>query len=327
LEDLLLGYEQLDKGHGIELPPKTTSFQQWSQKLSAYGRSDAALKEKEYWLQVCRAQKSRLPVDTPGGVNTLGTCARVNVSLTAPETQSLLQEVLGVYHTQINDLLLTALLKSFAPWTGRKDLMIALEGHGREALFEDADVSRTVGWFTSIYPVHLELPESTVIAEELKSVKEQLRRVPNAGIGFEILRFLSEDAEITREFETQQRPEVTFNYLGQFDQLLAANMPVSIAQESSGSSQSLRAARTQLLDVIAAVTGGQLHVNLFYCENLHRRTTIEALANQFIAELRALLVHCKSPDAGGYTPSDFPDASLSQRDLDDLFEELDESIR
>jgi non-ribosomal peptide synthase protein (TIGR01720 family) len=238
----------------------------------------------------------------------------------------LLQEVLGVYHTQINDLLLTALLKSMSPWTGRKALMLALEGHGREALFEEADVSRTVGWFTSIYPVHLELPESTTLAEELKSVKEQLRRVPNGGVGFEVLRFLSQDAEITHEFETAQRPEVTFNYLGQFDQLFPSNMPVALAKESSGSTQSLRAARMQLLDVVAAITNGQLQINWFYCENIHRRSTIQALADRFVTELRALLAHCKSPDAGGYTPSDFPDASLTQEDLDDLLEELDESI-
>ena len=322
-----MGYEQLNQGKTVELPPKSTSFRQWAHRLTEYAQSEAALSEKEYWRQMCRSEYPMLPVDFPNGANTLASCARVNVSLTAAETQSLLQEILGVYHTQINDVLLTALLKAFASWTGHKALMLALEGHGREPLFEDIDVSRTVGWFTAIYPMLLQLPESGGIAEELKSVKEQLRRVPNGGIGFELLRFVAGDTEITREFETQHRPQVTFNYLGQFDQLFPPNMPVAIAKESSGSTQSLQAPRAQLLDVIGSVTGGQLNVDLFYCENLHRRSTIESLANQFMTELRALLAHCKSPDAGGYTPSDFPDAALSQEGLDDLLEELDESIR
>jgi non-ribosomal peptide synthase protein (TIGR01720 family) len=159
----------------------------------------------------------------------------------------------------------------------------------------------------------------------LKSIKEQLRRVPNGGIGYGLLRSLSNDPDITGLLESQPRPELTFNYLGQFDQLVPQGAPVTIAQESAGPNQSPRASRTQLLDVMGAVTGHQLWITWAYSEALHKRTTIEALASQFMAELRSLLEHCKSAEAGGYTPSDFPEASLTQQGLDDLLQELDES--
>jgi non-ribosomal peptide synthase protein (TIGR01720 family) len=316
LEDLLAAYEQLSQGRSVELPPKTSSFQQWAHRLTEYSQSPEVANEKVYWHDSIPRSVDALPIDSPGGINTVGSVRTVTVSLGDDETQVLFQEALAAYHTQINELLLTALVKACAYWTGRKSLLLGVEGHGRESLFDDIDVSRTIGWFTTIYPIYLELPDSENDADALKSIKEQLRRVPNGGVGYGLLR---------PSLETQPRPQITFNYLGQFDQLLPQGAAVTMAQESTGSNQSPRASRIQVLDVTGAVTGRQLHITWSYSEALHRRTTIEVLASQFIAELRSLLEHCKSAEAGGYTPSDFPEASLSQEDLDGLLQELDES--
>ena len=123
----------------------------------------------------------------------------MSVSLSAEETRALLQEVPEAYHTQINDVLLTALVQAFSRWTGARSLLVDLEGHGREEIFEDVDLSRTVGWFTTIFPVLLESGGGFHPGNALKSVKEQLRRIPNRGIGYGLLRYLSRDADISRE--------------------------------------------------------------------------------------------------------------------------------
>jgi NRPS condensation-like uncharacterized protein len=195
LEDLATAYQQISGGSAIKLPPKTTSFQDWGDRLIEYGQSDAIAKELDYWLNES-IKVTALPVDYPSGKedNTLASTASVSLSLSEEQTRALLQDVPSAYNTQINDVLLTALVQSFAQWTGERSLLIDLEGHGREDLFEDVDMLRTVGWFTSLFPVRLQLEEIDHPGEALKLVKEQLRRIPNRGIGYGVLRYLRQDA-------------------------------------------------------------------------------------------------------------------------------------
>ncbi|MFL9458755.1 condensation domain-containing protein [Tolypothrix bouteillei VB521301_2] len=134
--------------------------------------------------------------------NTTASSATVSLSLNEEQTRALLQDVPSVYNTQINDVLLTALIQSFAQWTGERSLLVDLEGHGREDLFEDVDLSRTVGWFTTLFPIYLQLEEVDRPGETLKSVKEQLRRIPNRGIGYGILRYLNKDTAIGKKLQT-----------------------------------------------------------------------------------------------------------------------------
>ena len=181
------------------------------------------------------------------------------------------------------------------------------------------DLSRTVGWFTTRFPVHLLLPEAAGPAEALKSIKEQLRRVPNRGIGHGLLRYLRGDGNVTRKLEDLPRAEVCFNYLGQFDAVLPPSSPLAWAGESTGPlCTCARGGRRCVLEINAKVTGGELKLAWTYSENLHRSTTIEGLAGGFLRALRALMDHCRSAGAGGYTPSDFPQANLNQDELDSL---------
>jgi non-ribosomal peptide synthase protein (TIGR01720 family) len=156
----------------------------------------------------------------------------------------------------------------------------------------------------------------------LQSVKEQLRRVPNNGIGYGLLRYLSEDKEVAARLGALAKAKVTFNYLGQFDELASESATFAIGSESAGSNRSLRALRTHVLDVAASVLTGKLHLFWTFSENLHERATIERLADEYLDALRVLIAHCTSPDAGGYTPSDFPEAGLSQQELDALLAEI-----
>jgi amino acid adenylation domain-containing protein/non-ribosomal peptide synthase protein (TIGR01720 family) len=320
LEDIQQIYQQLSQGEAVQLPPKTFSCQQWSESLREYAGSERLQQERNYWLRT--SHYSRLPVDNSNGANTVGLARTVSVALNVEETRALLQDVPSAYQTQINDVLLTALVQTFAEWTQEHSLLLDLEGHGREALNKDIDVSRTVGWFTTIFPVLLTLEGISHPGEALKAIKEQLRGVPNRGIGYGVLRYLSEDAQVSQQLQTLPQAEVRFNYLGQFDQVLPESSLFKLVYPTPGASRSPRGNRRYLIDINGFVLGGQLQLEWTYSEQIHQRSTIEQLAQGFVEALRSLITHCQSPEAGGYTPSDFPEANLSQKDLEQFLAKI-----
>jgi non-ribosomal peptide synthase protein (TIGR01720 family) len=241
----------------------------------------------------------------------------VGVVLSGEQTQVLLQEVPPVYHTQINDVLLTALLQGVARWTGERSLLLDLEGHGREELFEEVDLSRTVGWFTTLFPVRLELGARS-LGEVLKAVKEQLRAIPYGGLGYGVLRYLHPDPEVRAALQARPQAELSFNYLGQLDAALSDSALFGPAPENSGPPYSPLGRRPYLLEVNGFVLGGQLHLQWTYSTRVHRRPTVERLARGCLEALEALIAHCQSPEAGGFTPSDFPLARLDARAFNKL---------
>jgi non-ribosomal peptide synthase protein (TIGR01720 family) len=326
LQDINSLYQHLKRGEGIRLLPKTTSFKEWATRLVTCVQSGALQSELDYWLTQLQKERYDLPLDKPGGINVVGSIQNVLVSLDERETRLLLQEVPQVYHTHINDVLLTALVQAFARWTGKPFLFLDLEGHGREMLFESVDLSRTVGWFTSMFPVRLDLGEDSFDpGEALKSVKEQLRRVPRQGISYGLLRYLSQDEKVVERLRALPRAQVSFNYLGQFDQLFEETALFKPAQEeSSGPARSLRGKCSHLIEINSLVSDSQLQVVFNFSENLYGRNTIECLAQDFIAALRLLTTHCLSPEAGGYTLSDFPEADLNQAALERIMAQLDD---
>ena len=313
LEDLQTAYQQLSQGKTIHLPNKTTSFQEWAGRLQEYAQSPTLKQELNYWLAQLGKPVSPLPVDYVEGKNTVAEARSVSVSLSQQESQALLQDVHQAYHTQINDVLLTGLVQAFAEWTGENSLLLELEGHGRENIFSDVNLSRTVAWFTTHFPVLLDLGTVEDLGNALKVVKEQLRSIPNRGLGYGVLRYLSDEGE---KLQGLPQAEVLFNYLGQTDQVMSQSSLFAPAQESTGSARSLQGGRVYLLEVVAIVVGGQLQVNWTYSEATHQRATVEKLANSFIKALRSLITHCQSPESAGFTPSDFPQAKLNQQDLD-----------
>jgi aryl carrier-like protein len=157
LEDLQTAYQQLSRGERVRLPAKTTSFKRWAELLKEYAESESVGQELSYWEGEGRRQVKDIPVDYEGGHNSETSVSSVTVRLSEEETRILLQEVPEVYHTEINDVLLTALVEAYGKWSGEGRLLVDLEGHGREELGEEVDVSRTVGWFTTMYPVRLEI--------------------------------------------------------------------------------------------------------------------------------------------------------------------------
>ena len=336
LEDLQLATQQLERGVAIELPAKTTSYQSWARRLSEYGGGAEMVQEAQYWGAVeeqLREQVS-LPVDHEG------VAAAIEVDehrelvikvLGEEQTRALLSEVGAAYHTQIQEVLLAALVEAIWEWTGERQVVVQMEGHGREELFEQVDLTRTVGWFTSLYPLRLDLRRVHGVGEVLQAVKEQVRAVPGRGVGYGIWKYLrvteGEAAEAGGGREAAAREsEISFNYLGQFDQVMGdeAGM-MKGAVESSGKGQSEGARREQKLEISSTVVGGRLQVGWSYRKPEYERATMEMLAEQYMKQLVAIVEHCRG-GAGAWTPSDFPLAQLDQRDLDKVFEQLSEEV-
>jgi non-ribosomal peptide synthase protein (TIGR01720 family) len=174
-----------------------------------------------------------------------------------------------------------------------RHVLVEMEGHGREDLFDDLDLSRTVGWFTTSFPVLITLERSQASWDEVQNVAAQLRAVPRNGLGFGVLRYLSPVARIAERLSRVPVPQVNFNYLGRFDQTAAGNgMPMRMATESVGPEQDPDELRTSLLNVVAIVTGSEMDVRWLYSENCFRRSTIQALAKSFVKEIRRIVKDC-----------------------------------
>ncbi|MEP6743436.1 MAG: amino acid adenylation domain-containing protein [bacterium] len=325
LEDLQMLYTQLSRKKEIELPAKTTSFKSWSEQLSAHAKSDAMLAEAPYWLSLGERSVTPLPQDFNNGANTAASAQTVTALLNPRETLALLTEAPAAYRTQINEVLLAALAQTLSQWTNSSSVLLDLEGHGREEIFEGVDLSRTVGWFTTIFPVALDLKESQPLIDRLRLVKEQLRAIPNRGIGYGLLRYLSGNEEIVTNLSRQAQADVRFNYLGQVDRALPDSSIFSVAPESSGRSQSPKGARAYLLNIIGIVSGGELRLEWTYSENIHRRETVESLAESYMKELRVLIAQARTGDSASLLPSDFPRAKLSQADLHKVLSKIKES--
>ncbi len=313
MDDLRATYDQLAAGEGVALPAKTTSFKRWADRLAAYAQTGAAQAEAAYWRDALPDVVPSLPRDVAGGENTVASTRRVTGALTTEETRELLREAPRAYGTRVDELLLAALAWALKSWVGAPDLLVDVEGHGREALFEDVDLSRTVGWFTAIYPVYFNLVGLTEPGEVIKAVKETLRNVPARGVGYGVLRYLKSD--VTERLRSRPQAELVFNYLGQF-----APGNFIGAPESAGPLLDPVAQRRHLIEISAVVDAEDeaLHVTWRYSETVHHRETILRLSEAYLDALREFVAHCLSPDTGGYTPSDFPEADLSQDDLDDL---------
>ena len=317
LEQFCSLYHQLQQGQSLQLPAKTSSYKQWTERLITWVHTPQVEQEFSYWLSnINAAHISPLPVDGTGR-NSEAVVKTVSVTLDSDDTRALLQEVPLAYQTQINDVLLTALALSFEQWTKSATLLVDLEGHGREDLFEDLNLSKTVGWFTAVFPVLLRLDNKVSLAASLKQVKELLRQIPNRGVGFRALRYLSPDPDIKRQLRSLPGSEVSFNYLGQLDQTLPAVKHLQVVPEMLEADRGCNP-RRYLIDVNSYILGNRLRVDWSYSQEIHQAETIEALAQSFLHHLKALICHCQSPDAVGYTMSDFPYAGLDQQEFDEI---------
>jgi non-ribosomal peptide synthase protein (TIGR01720 family) len=198
--------------------------------------------------------------------------------------------------------------------------LVGLEGHGREGGVLQLDLSRSVGWYTSYYPLVLRLGVDRTPAGALQAMRDQLQRVPQRGIGYGILRYLTPQGQ--EALAPLHSSELLFNYLGQFDRSRRGWDFLAAAEGDVGPLRSPRNRRHHLLECNAVVLNGVLQLHWEYSNRLHQRASIERLGVRYLAHLHSLVTQTVSAP-NTYTPADFPEANLTQAQLDELLNGLD----
>ncbi|MGO3244265.1 MAG: amino acid adenylation domain-containing protein, partial [Halomonas sp.] len=316
LDDLQVAYTQANSCKNIKLPPKSSSYQRWANRLSNDVSSFSS--ELAHW-QALAATPTELPCDHPQGERQL--CHQESVQLTFDEkvTEALVKEAPKAYRTQINDLLLVALGRALCAWSGHERILIDLEGHGREDLYKDIDLSRTVGWFTSLYPVVLNpLGEH---GAAIKRVKEMLRGIPSNGLGYGVLKYLGSEDE-SRVISALPQASIVFNYLGQLDGSFDKNSLWRPARESAGVAIDANGTATHDFTINGQIFDGELCMTLNYSTALYSRSTVDEFMDGWRAELEALVAHCLDTEAGGVTQSDLVGVDIGEVTLDDWLDEV-----
>jgi amino acid adenylation domain-containing protein/non-ribosomal peptide synthase protein (TIGR01720 family) len=306
LEDLETIYQQAVRGESsLQLPGKTTSFQNWANRLAEYAARGSFDHELDHWVDALETHQ--LPVD-PATDEPPATSRAVSVLLDVEDTESLLRSAPTVYRTRINDVLLSALAWALCRWTGQSRRSIALEGHGREEILDDVDLTRTVGWFTTLFPVALTVSDATEPhwRDLIRSVRRQLRAVPGNGVGFGALRYLGSPAGRQRLAAAGLGPQIAFNYLGQWEapsQDAASHAPGVGAERgfyravhgSFGQVHDPADPGPHMLEVVGAVQNGQLGFSWLYRPDCLHRATVQTVADDFAEALRAIARDCRGP--------------------------------
>jgi non-ribosomal peptide synthase protein (TIGR01720 family) len=294
-----------------QLPAPSAAFGTWAAALVAAAASPALATEWPYWERLARYDVAPLPRDGAGGPNTVATLGVVQRTLSAAETATLQHEVPRVARTQVVEVLLAAIVGTLERWLGRPGVLLDLEGHGREELDPPVDVSRTLGWLTTHYPVYLttggEEPAGT-----LRAIKEALRQVPRHGLGYGVLRYLHPEGR-TR-LAAVPAAEVLVNYHGTVDPP-AEDRGWARAPEAVGPLRSPAGARAHLLEIGGQIVDARLQLQWRYSRARHRAATIEALASDCLDRLRTLIAHATTSTAI-LSPSDFPLIRLTQHEID-----------
>lgn len=324
-EDFRTEYQNLIEGNTTTIS-KTSSFKKWSENLKTYARTDQLKRETKYWLTTLTDKPSSLPTDFNKGNNRAAT-SMITKKMSVAATKLLLSDVQKTYNTQINDILLTSLVDILRNWTGNTDVLINLEGHGRENGFENTDISRTIGWFTTIFPVEFstEWFFNKDLGAAIKSVKEQIRKIPKKGLSYGIARYLSED-KVTRDLLiSKKNAEISFNYMGQFSNgsKVSAIVPSNYHVDTDRTNQGLR---EHLIEINCSIQENILVLNWTFSKSKYKFDTIDKLASQYILVLEKFINHCMNKNKSESTPSDFPLATLNQSELDYIEESYDGQI-
>lgn len=317
-EDIESLLRQLKKKEVLTLPAKTDSYQSWSRCLQSYTKTVRFERASRYWDKALTGKYDSLKRDFPEGTNINGKQGQVTFELNEALTSKLLTEVHGRFNTQINDMLLAAFVLGIHEQFGQESVMIDLEGHGRENVHQGENVSRTVGWFTSIYPVVL-FRGGDDLSNTIKIVKEILRGVPNNGIDYLLKQYCTNEG---KGFGNEHKARIIFNYLGQFDSDIDDKL-FKVSQSHTGANRASGETEAYDWDISGMVTGGLLKINLSYSKDQYKTETIESFLENFNNQLTGLIDYCIAEKKAEFTPSDFTYKALSIAQVEELGETYD----
>jgi len=308
--DLYTVYKALENGEPVRLPAKSASLMDYYGKLNALAGSIGVLAEKTYWEEV-EDTHFTIPYDMETSDWRVANMGKVTGVLNDSLTSFLVGQAHRPYKTNVPILLNTALALTLKEWGGGNTFVIEQENHGRH--FEDLDTSRTVGWFTALYPVKLELTDGS-IGDQIKVIKAQLKRVPSEGIGYGLLTQLGYGIDSG----APTIGAVRLNYLGQFDSEFD-NEIFSYAHLAHGSEVDPKNNMTTRLGFDLMVLKGELQVEISYNKRAHHESTVDWLKDTFLENLQSILKHVRDEPELHFTPADFNVKALDQKELDALF--------
>lgn len=320
LEDLNTLFSQLSNGKPLALPSKTDSFKKWASELQNYANSEKLLMQKDYWQTIESAIVQPLPMITENS-HQKADFREVKFELNPEITTKLLEGVNAAFGTEINDILLTALGLAIRDVYGIDQTLLTLEGHGREDIIPEVDINRTVGWFTSTFLIHLNTNFENDLARQIIENKEMLRAIPDKGIGYGILKYLSQNTE-NQNIGFHKKPEILFNYLGQFDSDVPKGV-FSVANEASGKTQADEYNALYPLSILGMVANHRLCMTFGYDAYKLEGQLVEKLVNQYQIILGKLIDFCAKQNTKTLTPSDLTHKSISIDALNSLQRKYD----
>ena len=303
LEDLWTAYAQLASGSAASLPAKTTPIGQWARAMREYADDPATAATAAEWAALVDPTEVVLPTDG-SGANVVAAADSVTVAGSAATTATLLTRAPATFGARLDELLLAALARTLGAWCGRATVCIDAEGHGRDPLRPEVDITRTVGWFTAIAPARLTVTTDD-LAGAVAGIVEQLRGRPGPAPAFGALRHLSSSASVRDLLGSVPPRQLSFNYLGRFGGPTGDDQPaIRAAREPAGPIRDPRGARRYLIEVDGSVVEGRLAFTWTYCSGIHERATVAARAARFAQELDGLAAACSQEPQFPASPLD-----------------------
>jgi non-ribosomal peptide synthase protein (TIGR01720 family) len=320
LEDLQLCWQGYAENQQVKLPAKTSSFKLWSKKLQEYAASPELQAEQSYWLKQATSPATYMPKDmsNPPQNNTANTTLVFSQTLDAQTALSLTKDLPKTHQIEVRDGLICALVEALSAWSNNPKIQIDMEGHGREELFDNVDLSRTVGWFTSVFPMNFTCDPTATTTNQIRAAQKTLKQLPRKGIGHGIIKEYVANNPIKKLPDS----EICFNYLGQTSNMLADNADMVILTQNIGQPRSPRGQRAYLIEVNARLVADKLTIDWFYSDQFHDLSSIQALAQLFTDTLtKVSQLSSSEPLEKVYNNFDLEESELSN--ISDLLAQLD----
>ncbi|OBY80500.1 hypothetical protein BBG47_05615 [Paenibacillus sp. KS1] len=302
LEDFADGYDQLVNGHPLRVRPKSTSLKQWAERLLTYAQQDEVIQELPYWLALEQYSGDPLPLGIRSDVQAAdfgvwSDNGMIAVEFSSEATDILLRSNNTSASPEAYDLMLTAFGMALADWSGGRTFRLDVEGHGREAIGEEIEVSRTIGWFMTMYPIILDMSRADSLPAAVEQTRQMLRSIPNKGMNYGVLKYLTKHESASGTAILERKANINFNYMGQFGNELN-NEKFTFSSMPPGDTIGLDNGRMYQLEAVAMIVGRQLVVRFVYSTRDYEHSNIQELVNRYKARLEALLELHKH----GYAP-------------------------
>ncbi|SFL84947.1 non-ribosomal peptide synthetase [Nitrosomonas communis] len=299
IEDLMTAYRQLNDSKEVHLPIKTSSFKQWAQALVEYAQSHNIKEEVPYWLSISKQTFQSLPVDNIDPDHSLATTQSVLAEVAPAKIQHLQNVVAPFFKTQFSNILLAALAISLSRFSSNTQIQIKVEGQGREDIGVELNLSRTLGWFTSFYPLSITVYPDLQLMEQVSAVVHQIETVPNRGIGYSALCYLNHDKELQTSINLIPESEIVFNFSGQSGARDSNSAPLSdkdifplgqLAETGKIQlAESDQGQRRHLIEIGAGILNGCLFVRFTYGGKRFKKSSIERLCHTLLSTLEEMI--------------------------------------